>query len=136
MPKFTVRKCENSEKWCVCVDGIPNPTLGLFNTREEAEAKARDECLREKVRFNEPNAQFEKPTSDSNQTYIGKVTTTIDFIDGIGCGFAQSLGRGKYALHSVNAPELHNNTNIKVKYKNGQAVATIPDITKGKGIAD
>jgi hypothetical protein len=50
-------------------------------------------------------------------------------------GFAQKVGRDMYALHHVRAPEHHNNKNIDIQYRDGQAVVTLPDHEKGKGRA-
>lgn len=81
----------------------------------------------------DPRAVFVIPDpSNSPHPYIGPIAAAMDDSD---IGFAQHTGRGTYALHMTKAPEHHDDSVIEVRYRDGQAVATIPD-SKGKGRTD
>lgn len=89
--------------------------------------------LRAKILSIDPHAKFVIPDSaDSHTSYDGPVAAIHDETQ----GFAQRIGRGIYAIHTTSAPENHNNTNIEVRYRNGQPITTIPDHQKGKGRSD
>ncbi|MDP3844300.1 MAG: hypothetical protein Q8Q81_17335 [Oxalobacteraceae bacterium] len=68
----------------------------------------------------DPCATFVIPDpNDSQYIYIGSVAATLGDAD---AGFAQHAGSSVYALHSINAPEHHNDAIIEVQYRDGQAV--------------
>ena len=48
-------------------------------------------------------------------------------------GFAQHIGRGLYALHSIETADYPNNAVLEVQYRNGQALATVLKHKKMKG---
>lgn len=87
--------------------------------------------LRAMVLSIDPYAEFVIPDqADSKPLYNGPVAVNLESPDS---GFAQHIGRRVYALHLTAPPERHNDGAIDVKYRNGQAVATVPDPGKGKG---
>lgn len=130
MPSYEVRQCEGLSfgKWCVYVNGACDHSLGEFGSREEAEIKVRQLILQDKVLAIDSSAKFEIPTPSQNRTYIGSVLSAIDLSEGFGCGVAQSLGRGIYALHTGKAFAAVN-TNcavITVKYRGGEIEVALP----------
>ena len=104
----------------------------------QTSAQVAQDCLRAKILSIDPHAKFVIPdsadshTSDSHTSYDGPVAAIQDDTQ----GFAQRIGRGIYAIHPTLAPENHNNTNIEVRYQNGQPIITIPDRQKGKWRSD
>ena len=93
------------------------------------------EQLRAMVLSINPDAKFETPdTSDKRRLYSGPVVAALDSSNS-DLGFAQKVGRDMYALHRARAPEHHNNENIDIQYRAGQAVVTLSDHEKGKGRA-
>lgn len=107
-------------------------TVSPITPVEEPIIQTPQECLRALVLATNPDAQFVVPDpSDIHRLYTGPVVASLDPSEGI--GFAQSIGRGVYVLHSIDAPALHKNNSIDVKYSDGLLVATVPDHQKGKG---
>ena len=92
------------------------------------------EHLRAMVLSINPDARFEIPDISNYRLYNGPVVAALDS-SSHDLGFAQKIGRDVYALHHVRAPEHHNNENIDIQYRNGQAVVILPDHEKGKGLA-
>lgn len=91
------------------------------------------ERLRAMVLSIDPRAEFIIPdTLDSNRIYTGPVVSTTDHVEGIDPIFAQHIGRGVYAIHPINAPELRNNATVEVKYHNKLPVITISQLKKDK----
>lgn len=105
MSVYEVRQCEDSplEKWCIYVNGARDHSLGEFGTRGEAEAIVCQLILRNKILAKNPSAQFEIPVPVQKRSYIGPVIVIVDSLKGFGYGAAQSLGMGKYALHTGKA---------------------------------
>ena len=93
-----------------------------------------EEVLREKVLSIDPHAKFTIPdVTDNKRTYTGLVVATINKNETQQPSFAQHIGRGLYALHPIKAPDDSNKGVIKVKYDNGQAVASVLKHEKVKG---
>ena len=93
-----------------------------------------EEVLREKVFSIDPHAKFIIPDiADSKRVYRGLVVAAINQNGTMQSGFAQHIGRGLYALHPIDAPSNSSQGIIKVKYDNGQAVATVLKHEKMKG---
>ena len=89
-------------------------------------AKTTQEELREKVLSTDPRAQFVVHNGDDNKSYTGPVAATLeDRENESDTGFAQHIGRSIYALHPVNPPKNHQQSNVEVRYKNEQAIATL-----------
>jgi Relaxase/Mobilisation nuclease domain len=92
------------------------------------------ELLRAKVLLIDPHAKFIIPDiADSKRIYRGLVVATINKNETTQSGFAQHIGRGLYALHPIDASGDSNTEVIKVKYDNGQAIATVLKNEKMKG---
>lgn len=110
-------------------------------TKEDAIPETPDqqtpqERLRAMVLAIDPRAEFEIPDpADKLHIYTGPVAVTLDATEAAQ-GFAQHTGRGKYALHPINAPKSHAGLSIDVKYQNGKPIATVVDHQKGKGRTD
>lgn len=125
MPKYEVRKCDepNDEKWCICVDGICDCSLGMFGSQEEAETEIKKLILRTKVIAIAPNAKFKTPVPAQNSQYSGTIVAVIEPAEGFDHGVAQSIGRGEYVLHTEKAfvgGKLQNASfTIKYKYRDG-----------------
>ncbi|NOT66131.1 MAG: relaxase/mobilization nuclease domain-containing protein [Methylotenera sp.] len=93
-----------------------------------------DDHLRAKVLSIDPYAQFIIPDiADNKRVYTGLIVATINQNETTQSGFAQHIGRGLYVLHPIDAPGDSNMGDIKVKYDNGQALATILKKVKVKG---
>jgi hypothetical protein len=96
-----------------------------------------EELLRAKVLSIDPYAQFVLPDiADNKREYTGSVVATINKNETQQNGFAQHIGRGLYALHPIDASGDSNTEVIKVKYDNGQAIATVLKNEKMKGRND
>lgn len=107
-------------------ESIPTPEISASTTPHDR--------MRAIVLSIDPLAKFVIPDpSNSPHPFFGPVAATLEAPD---LGFSQRTGRGVYALHSTNAPEHHQDAVIEVRYRNGQAVVTIPDRQKGKGRAE
>ncbi len=78
-----------------------------------------EEILRKKILSLDPQAEFVIPSADSNTSYEGKVIAASDVSDQSDFGFAQHLGRGRYALHFIPPPIGDATQSITVKYKDG-----------------
>src|SRR3989338_961542 len=87
----------------------------------QTSAQVAQDRLRAKILSIDPHAKFVIPDpADSYTSYDGPVAAIQDGTQ----GFAQRIGRGIYAIHPTLAPENHNNTNIEVRYQNGQPITT------------
>lgn len=106
--------------------------------QEPPEIKTPYERLQEIVLSIDPHATFVKADpANSPYPYIGPVAATLEQQgQATETGFAQHTGRSIYTLHPTNAPTDHADANIEVRYRNGQAIVSMPDKDKGKGRAD
>lgn len=89
----------------------------------ELEPQSFINLLQKKVLSIDPTAIFEIPSSNSNRTYSGRVAVTLEPEDEV-IGFAQHIGRSKYALHAINTSIT--DAVIDVRYKNGKPNVTAP----------
>lgn len=78
------------------------------------------EQLQVLVRAINPDAQFIIPEQDSKQIFIGPVIANFLQFEKSPSGFAQHIGRGKYALHIGRVPVGYHNEKIRVQYKHGE----------------
>ena len=98
------------------------------------QSQTSEELLRAKVLTIDPHAKFTIPDiADNKRVYTGLIVANINKNETTQLGFAQHIGRGLYALHSIDAPSDSNTEVIKVKYDNGQAIATVLKNEKMKG---
>ena len=98
------------------------------------QSQTSEELLRAKVLTIDPHAKFTIPDiADNKRVYTGLIVANINKNETTQSGFAQHIGRGLYALHSIDALGDSNKGAIKVKYDNGQAVVTVLKHEKMKG---
>ena len=102
--------------------------------------KTYQEILKEKVLSIDPRAQFVTyNNADANKVYTGPVAASFENQntttegDQQNTGFAQHLGRSVYAIHPIDPPKAHQNSDVEVRYTNEQPIATIA-IKKDKGL--
>ena len=102
--------------------------------RISQQSQTAEALLRAKVLSIDPHAKFIIPDiADSKRVYRGLVVATINKNETQQPGFAQHIGLGIYALHPIDAPGDSSQGIIKVKYDNGQALATVLNNEKMKG---
>ena len=98
------------------------------------QSQTSEELLRAKVLTIDPHAKFTIPDiADNKRVYTGLIVANINKNETTQSGFAQHIGRGLYALHSIEIPDYPNNAVLEVKYHNSQAVATALKHGKTKG---
>ena len=98
------------------------------------QSQTAEALLRTKVLSIDPHAKFIIPDiADSKRVYTGLVVATINKNETQQPSFAQHIGRGVYALHSIVIPDYPNNAVLEVQYHNGQAVAAVLKHEKLKG---
>ena len=93
------------------------------------------EHLKQGVLAINPQAEFIIPDININNNFEGKIIHSIEASKNQPAGFAQHLGRWKYALHSHPAPTDHMEQSIKVSYKDGIAINDSPHISKKNDIS-
>ncbi|WP_304350864.1 relaxase/mobilization nuclease domain-containing protein [Comamonas testosteroni] len=93
-----------------------------------------EDALRAKVLAIDPRASFELADEHAQgRVYTGPVAAAIDEDPAM---FAQHIGRGRYVLHKLTAPQGHEDAIVEVRYRAGsasviQAQAKTPE--KGRG---
>lgn len=136
MPRYKASPHKNQDnignekpKWCVCVCGIPDIALGLFDTPEGADAKAQ-EMLASFIELENwiKNKGAERLEIDTNRSeHIGPIVE-IDTFHAI-----QKLGH-QYAVHRVDELDkvpTQNVSSTSIKYRNGRGTVTIRVVEQG-----
>jgi len=98
------------------VDELITPTVG-----EEIEQSPYtvNQLLKRKVLSIDPGAEFEIPDVNLSRTYSGRIAASLEPDLNASGGFAQHIGRSRYALHALVAPNTEEI--VDVVYKNGKA---------------
>lgn len=111
----------------------PQELIKTFETvSEPLPVQTPEEQLKSKVLSIDPRAQFEEvDTTDSQRLYAGPVAAESDNKEQ--ALFVQRTGRGLYVIHAIKPPDNHNEANIEIRYRNGQAIMAIPSQHKDKG---
>lgn len=97
------------------------------------QSQTAEALLRAKVLSIVPHAQFIIPDIADKRVYTGLVVATINKNETQQPCFAQHIGRGVYAVHSIEIPDYPKNAVLEVQYHNGQAVAVVLKHEKMKG---
>jgi hypothetical protein len=78
-----------------------------------------EDALRAKVLAIDPRASFELADEHAQgRVYTGPVAAAIDEDPAM---FAQHIGRGRYVLHKLTAPQGHEDAIVEVRYRAGSA---------------
>ena len=127
MPRYTAKPHENQEdkkpKWCICVDGIPDLALGLFDTPGGAEAKAQEMSASfcELERWIKPKGAERSEVDINYSDWFGPIKKLDEF------HVIQKFGRA-YAIHVIDkldaVPTL-NDSSTEIKYRDGRGTVTV-----------